>query len=123
MKYIVIKAGGAIPAAILIPELVTHADAVDRSKVEILGAGFYSFNEKGEVVVQGESVSLGVKSRPADAGIIAYSLMMLGVVPAGQVRSANLAEFRLQGAVTNLTLALGADQAKWVELPVGGVAL
>ncbi len=80
MKYITVEYGG-VPAAIVFPDVVLHAHALDLTKLtsaknpgKILGAGFWRPGDDGEVRTWGESNSLQIRSRREDAEIILSSL-------------------------------------------------
>ena len=62
------------PQAVIVPKTMQHSDVrgafVDGS---IISAGFFNFDENG-VYVSGNSVTLNLKSRPADARLVALAI-------------------------------------------------
>jgi hypothetical protein len=76
-KYIIIDADG-LSVAITFPNIVQHSQAVNRNQVTILSAGQFEV-VGGELKAFGGSLSLGISSRPGDAGIIKESLFLAGL--------------------------------------------
>lgn len=82
LKYVAVEKDG-IKGAILFPAFVRHSDAVNpeqlaKSHSKLLSAGFAQILD-GAVTVSGESMSLGVSSKPQDAIIIQQSLFFMGL--------------------------------------------
>lgn len=71
-KYIVVKhpkySAGTL---IMFPEYISHRELYQDYDVhgEIVSAGFVVMLDDGEFICHGESVSLGVKSRPEDSAL------------------------------------------------------
>ena len=79
MKYVIVPTE-LLPMAILIPELVQHADAVNLHKHKPISAGFFTV-EHGRVVVDARraSLSLNLAPKPGDAQVIEITLQANGV--------------------------------------------
>lgn len=90
MKYVVVNKDG-MELAILFPDQVQHAEAVDRTAVNVVGAGFLRETTDGAVVCYGESVSLGIKAKAGDLEAVVLTLrLMMG--------QADQAEQKFRGA-------------------------
>lgn len=77
MKYVIISKDG-MELAILFPDQVQHAEAVDCLKVKPVAAGFLRDGDVDEGVCYGGSVSLGLASRGAvDAEVIQFSMGLM----------------------------------------------
>ena len=80
MKYIIVKLDGSARGSILFGPIISHKEmAVAYGVDEVLGAGFCSFKWSPdkcgwEVSVYGESVTLGIESKPEDAKDIEWDL-------------------------------------------------
>ena len=76
-KYIVFRTEG-METPILFPATLQHWDVAEKfSKWESLSAGFVGRNESsGEIRAFGESLTLGIKSRPEDTALISVLLCL-----------------------------------------------
>lgn len=73
-KYIMVEVEG-LPTPIIFPGYINHSDMVRMmglTREHVLSAGFVQFSDDG-IVPYGESISLGVISRPEDKAILATS--------------------------------------------------
>jgi len=76
MKYVVVRKAG-LESAILMRDLVYHAEGVDRHQVQVVSAGFVEWTKAGDMRVFGRSEILGVESRPEDARVVAEAVAEL----------------------------------------------
>ena len=77
MKYIIVesKLNGEYP--VLFPEHIKHSDMAQRfqhNKIVSAGKVLFNGNEK-DIVVFGNSISLGLKSKPEDTDLIRRGLI------------------------------------------------
>jgi hypothetical protein len=70
-KYIIVEEKG-LELPIIFNSILTHADVAGNKKV--ISAGFCQSDYEGVYSVWGESVSLKIKSRPQDCGILTRDL-------------------------------------------------
>lgn len=78
-KYIIINQCG-LELAIIIPEAITHSQAVNLADVKPVSAGFYYLDAARHVQTHGHSTSLQLQPRPQDAEIIHNTLLLLGLL-------------------------------------------
>ena len=93
-KYVIVEPAPGLPVAILAPEIVLHKQAIDRSLLKPVSAGFFSL-VNGYVCVFGESTSLCLRARTEDAKIICDTLCSMGLaqLPEPSTRSSQLSTF------------------------------
>jgi hypothetical protein len=77
-KYVIFRAQ-SLETASIIPPFAQHSDAINLAAKLPISAGFAWRDAGGAIHVEGESVSLKLKSRPEDAEIIRETLFMNGL--------------------------------------------
>lgn len=86
-KYIIYKTSNEEPESVILFEEYMGHDEMFKiitksfNKAEIISAGFWDINDKGEMITYGESISLNISSRKEDVTVLNHKFLNLYIFP------------------------------------------